>query len=40
MKAGARKPQVLPLPVEAIATTSRPSAAIGQACAWMNVGAA
>jgi hypothetical protein len=38
-KAGMRKPQVLPLPVEAMATKSRPERAMGQAWAWMKVGA-
>ena len=38
-KPGSRKPQVLPLPVLAMATRSRPSSAIGHDCAWMGVGA-
>ncbi len=37
--AGNKKPQVLPLPVLAMATKSRPDIAMGHACAWMGVGA-
>jgi hypothetical protein len=36
---GSRKPHVLPLPVLAMATMSRPLRAIGHAWAWMGVGA-
>lgn len=36
---GSRKPQVLPDPVLAMATRSRPAIATGHACAWMGVGA-
>mmetsp|Transcript_80400 Transcript_80400/g.206923 ORF Transcript_80400/g.206923 Transcript_80400/m.206923 type:complete len:343 (-) Transcript_80400:90-1118(-) len=36
--AGRRKPQVLPLPVFATATTSSPWRASGHACAWIGVG--
>jgi hypothetical protein len=39
MMPGSRKPHVLPLPVLAMATRSRPARAMGQACAWMTVGA-
>lgn len=35
---GSRKPHVLPEPVLAMATRSRPLSAMGQACAWMGVG--
>lgn len=38
-RAGIPKANVLPLPVSAIPTTSRPSRAGGQAHAWMGVGA-
>lgn len=37
---GRRKPQVLPEPVLAMATRSRPAMATGQDCAWMGVGLA
>lgn len=35
---GSRNPQVLPLPVLAMDTRSRPCMAMGQDCAWMGVG--
>ena len=39
IKPGNRNPQVLPLPVFAMATRSLPCKATGHACAWMGVGA-
>ena len=38
-KPGNKNPQVLPLPVLAMATKSLPSRATGHACAWIGVGA-
>jgi hypothetical protein len=38
MMPGSRKPQVLPEPVLAMATQSRPDSAMGHAMAWMGVG--
>lgn len=35
---GSRKPQVLPLPVLAMDTRSRPCIAMDQDCAWIGVG--
>jgi hypothetical protein len=39
IRPGSRKPHVLPLPVLAMATRSRPAMATGHACAWIAVGA-